>query len=95
MNNLAANAPTLAIYVDYEKAYDRVWHIGLLVKLYRLGIPTTLLKMIYSWLHNRTAYISYGRVKSKVFNIQVGLPQGSSLSPFLFVVYHSDLVSCL
>ena len=49
-NNLAANAPTLAIYVDYEKAYDRVWHLGLLVKLYRLDIPTSLLKTINSWL---------------------------------------------
>ena len=94
-NNLAANTPTLAIYVDYEKAYDRVWHLGLLVKLYRLDIPTSLLKTINSWLENRTAYICFGHEKSKVFKAQVGLPQGSSLSPFLFVVYHSDLVSIL
>ena len=94
-SNLAANAPTLAIYVDYEKAYDQVWHLGLLVKLYRLGIPTSLLKIINSWLENRTAYICFGQEKSKVLKVQVGLPQGSSLSPFLFVVYHSDLVSNL
>ena len=94
-NNLSANAPTLAIYVDYEKAYDRVWHIGLLVKLFRLRIPTSLLKIINSWLENRTAYISFGKEKSMEFRVQVGLPQGSSLSPYLFVVYHSDLVSCL
>ena len=94
-NNLAANVPTLAIYVDYEKAYDRVWHLGLLVKLYRLVIPTSLLKTINSWLENRTAYICFGQEKSKVFKAQVGLPKGSSLSPFLFVVYHSDLVSIL
>jgi hypothetical protein len=94
-NNLAANAPTLAIYVDYEKAFDLVWHIGLLVKLHRLGIPTRLLKMIHCWLGNRTAYICFGQTKSNVFNVHVGLPQGSSLSPYLFVVYHSDLVSCL
>ena len=47
-NNLAANVATLAIYVDYEKAFDFVWHGGLLVKLYRLGIPANLLRMIYS-----------------------------------------------
>ena len=94
-NNLAANVPTLAIYVDYEKAFDLVWHSGLLVKLYRLGIPTSLLRMIYSWLNNRSAYIYYGQTKSDVFQVKVGLPQGSSLSPFIFVVYHSDLVACL
>ncbi len=36
----------------------------------------------------------FGQEKSQVFQVQVGLPQGSSLSPYLFVVYHSDLVSC-
>jgi hypothetical protein len=45
-NNLAANAPTLTIYVDYAKAYDQVWHMGLLMKFLRLGIPLNLLKMI-------------------------------------------------
>ncbi len=94
-NNLAANAPTLALYVDYEKAFDLVWHSGLLVKLHRLGIPTSLLKMIHSWLSNRAAYIYYGQSKSESFKINVGLPQGSSLSPYIFVVYHSDLVACL
>ena len=33
-NNIAANMPTLAIYVDYKKAFDLVWHAGLLVKLW-------------------------------------------------------------
>ena len=94
-NNLAANVPTLAIYVDYEKAFDLVWHAGLLVKLHRLGMPTNMLRMIHSWLENRSAYIYYGQMKSEDFKIQVGLPQGSSLSPYIFVVYHSDLVTCL
>jgi hypothetical protein len=93
-NNLNANAPTLAIYVDYEKAYDRVWHMGLLVKLYRLGIPLCLLRMIESWLDDRAAYVCFGQKKSQIFKVKIGLPQGSSLSPFLFVVFHSDLVSC-
>ncbi len=94
-NNLAANVPTLAIYVDYEKAFDLVWHAGLLVKLHRLGLSTSLLKMIHSWLVGRTAYINYGQSKSDVFKVQVGLPQGSSLSPYVFIIYHCDLVSCL
>ncbi|CAF4557380.1 unnamed protein product [Rotaria socialis] len=43
-NNMTANTPTLAIYVDYQKAYDKVWHKGLIVKLNRLSIPLGLLK---------------------------------------------------
>ena len=86
--------PTLAIYVDFKKAYDTVWHAGLVVKLARLGMPVELLKMILSWLKYRQAYITFGRERSDSFHIDVGLPQGSSLSPYLFIVYHSDLNHC-
>jgi hypothetical protein len=94
-NNMAANVPTLAIYVDYQKAYDKVWHKGLVVKLYRIGIPLGLLKLIISWLNDRRAYVNFGESKSRTFYTHVGLPQGSSLSPYLFIVYHCDLVTCL
>ena len=94
-NNMAGNIPTLAIYVDYQKAYDKVWHRGLIVKLSRLGMQLGLLKFIISWLRNRRAYIAVGESKSRIFNTNIGLPQGSSLSPYLFIVYHCDLVACL
>jgi hypothetical protein len=86
---------TLALYVDYKKAYDMVWHAGLMVKLHRLGMPKELLKMISSWLKNRQAYIAFGEKRSDKFNINIGLPHGSSLSPYLFIVYHCDLIHCL
>ena len=43
-NNMATNLPTLAIYVDYQKAYDRVWHTALLFKLWRFDMPLELQK---------------------------------------------------
>ena len=43
-NNMAANLPTLAIYVDYQKACDRVWHAALLFKLWRFDMPLELQK---------------------------------------------------
>ena len=92
---MAANLPTLAIYVDYQKAYDRVWHAALLFKLWRFDMPLELLKIIESWLKGRKAYVAFGEKTSKVFDINIGLPQGSSLSPYLFIVYHSDLINCL
>ena len=92
---MAANLPTLAIYVDYQKAYDRVWHAALLIKLWRTGMSPDLLKIINSWLGNRKAYVVFGEKTSKIFNINIGLPQGSSLSPYLFIVFHCDLINCI
>ena len=94
-NNMAGNIPTVAIYVDYQKAYDKVWHKGLVVKLNRLGIPPTLLRLIMSWLNNRRAYVVFGQNESEEFHTHIGLPQGSSLSPYLFIVYHCDLIKCV
>ncbi|CAF4017673.1 unnamed protein product [Rotaria magnacalcarata] len=94
-NNMAANIPTLAVYVDYQKAYDKVWHKGLVVKLNRMRIPVGLLKLIILWFNDRRAYVIFGENKSKIFYTHIGLLQGSSLGPYLFIVYHSDLVTCL
>ncbi|CAF0942927.1 unnamed protein product [Didymodactylos carnosus] len=79
--NFAANIPTLAIFVDYQKAYDNVWHMALIVKLFRLGIPLGLLKIVHSWLSDRKAYVILGDMRSKAFYLYIGLPQASSLSP--------------
>ncbi|CAM4756063.1 unnamed protein product [Rotaria magnacalcarata] len=68
---------------------------GFIVKLNRLSIPLGLLKLIESWLNDRRAYVIFGENKSDIFCTYVGLPQGSSLSPYLFIVYHCDLVACV
>ncbi|CAM4775268.1 unnamed protein product [Rotaria magnacalcarata] len=94
-NNMAPNIPTLALYVDYQKAYDRVWHAALLCKLEKVSMPLSLLKMTNSWSTDRKAYVEYGEITSKIFSINIGLPPGSSLSPYLFIVSHSDLTNYL
>ena len=94
-NNLAANVPTLAVYVDYKKAYDMIWHMGLIVKLRDLGMPIALLKITMSWLGTRQAYITLGETRSDNFEINIGLPKCSSLSPYLFIVFHCDLIKCI
>lgn len=82
----------MGIYVDYKKAYDLVWHKGLIVKLYRMQMPPEILKILSHWLEGRKAFISFGSTKSETFDTQIGLPQGSALSPFVFIIYHADLV---
>ena len=73
-NNMATNLPTLAIYVDYQKAYDRVWRTALPFKLWRLDMPFELLKIIESCLKGRKAYVAFGEKTSEVFDIHIGLP---------------------
>jgi hypothetical protein len=92
---MAGNIPTLAIYVDYQKAYDRVWHAALLVKLWKLEIPISMLKMLMSWLKDRKAYVVFEIESSDVFQLQIGLPEGSALSPYLFIVFHCDLIQSI
>ncbi len=58
-------------------------------------MPLGMLKLIASWLKDRRAYVVFGVKSSKVFYVYIGLPQGSSLSPYLFIVFHCDLVTCL
>ncbi|CAF3331934.1 unnamed protein product [Rotaria socialis] len=77
-NNMTANIPTAAIYVDYPKAYDIVSDKGLIVKLNRLNIFAGLLKLIISWLSDRYAYVVFGSSKSNAFPIHLGLPQAAA-----------------
>ncbi len=93
-NNLAGSVPTLGIYIDYRKAYDMVWHEGLIVKLARMQMPPEILKIIICWLKSRTACVTFGKHKSVPFKIRIGLPQGSALRPLIFIIYHSYIVSC-
>ncbi|CAF2261169.1 unnamed protein product [Rotaria magnacalcarata] len=94
-NNIAANIPTLAIYVDYQKVYDIVWHAALIVKLNHLGMPHGLLKFFISCLNDKQAYVVFGEQSSNRFRIFSGHPQGNSLSSYLFIVFHSDLTTVL
>lgn len=46
---MVANILTLVVYVDYQKAYDKVWHSVLLVKLAKMKMLLGLLKLVASW----------------------------------------------
>ena len=87
---LEKKAPTLLMFVDVRKAYDRVWRSGLWLKLKSAGLGGNCLRMIremYSRV-TRTVLVN-GRFSDK-FDVAAGVPQGSVLSPLLYAVTSMD-----
>ena len=82
---------TVAVYIDLESAFDRVWHQGVLFKLKELNIPTYLLKWIKNYFQDREICTRYKDFITSTKPLTVGVPQGAVLSPILFNVMLHDL----
>ena len=74
-----------------SKAFDRVWHKGLLFKLRQNGIDGKLLEWFSSYLRQRKQKVCFKLCYSSLKSIFAGVPQGTLLGPFLFMVYINDI----
>lgn len=83
------------VFIDFQKAFDKVWHEVLLWKLWRVGVRGRCLRWIAAFLTNRRIRIAHRSSFSDWHAITAGAPQGAILSPFLFLVYIDDLPACL
>ncbi|GFT12182.1 RNA-directed DNA polymerase from mobile element jockey [Trichonephila clavipes] len=79
------------LFLDIAKAFDKIWHEGLLFKLIRLDFPPPLIKSIHSFLSHRSFRVRVDRILSSPRPIRSGLPQGSLSSPLLFTLYVNDI----
>lgn len=72
------------VFCDISKAFDRVWHRGLLFKLSSIGIKGNLLRWLSSYLSNRTQRVVLNGQSSEWASVKAGVPQGSIIGPLLF-----------
>lgn len=79
------------IVFDIEKAFDKVWHEGLLYKMHQIKIPQTIAKWIMAFLSKRSFIVKVNGKDSKASRIYTGVPQGAILSPILFLIFINDI----
>lgn len=85
------NKSTSALFMDIQGAYDNVIYDILIKKLRLLDIPPKFIQNIYSIYSGRLLYIRTQEGLTQPRSANMGLPQGSILSPILYIIYTFDL----
>ena len=88
--------PNLQIaFLDFTKAFDRVWRDGLWEKLHKMGIRGKLARVVKAMYEQHQAQVKVNGQIGEPFEIATGTKQGDTLSPLLFIIFINDLAELL
>ena len=82
--------PTVSVFFDAKKAFDTVWHEGLICKMAKDGIPAQIIRFLGNWLQGRQLKVRIGKECSEYVTLKSGVPQGSVISPLLWNYWLGD-----
>ena len=91
----ARNGKIYACFIDFKKAFDSIWHVGLFVQLLKNNINGKFYQLIQNIYSKSSCFIKLGQKRTKTFDYNRGVRQGCIISPFLFNLYLNELPKLL
>lgn len=88
---LSSGKKLYCAFIDFRKAFDTVWRVGLFQKLLKNNISGKVFNVILNMYTNIKSCVKMGELKTEYFPCEIGVRQGEKLSPFLFALYLNDL----
>ena len=95
ISDLNTSQTVLTAYLDFQKAFDTIDHDILILKLKHCGMGEKIISLLKNYLTNRKQRTKLFSVVSELERISIGVPQGSTIGPVMFIVYINDLPAVL